>query len=253
MQEHLRQGAVADRVGEAQIDRQSDGVGAERRGFLQAHRHWRQGHRRSTYIVPPSAPHRSPRDDHRFVDLAVTAVQHVMGVGQGRVAMRAGGGFRDHGLVLITDQRAAAAFTAKAALARSDALGFLRLVPLLAPPRRQAGIFWGFARSGEPRFKFGNASLGHIKLPQRPDQGVFLGVAQVEELGKLGHPTVRINSAATAQAPFQADRCKGGLSRDVAPDRGMRSYRRENRPSTNPRGCGHGLWGFRVLPGRCVF
>jgi len=24
----------------------------------------------------------------------------------------------------------------------------------------------------------------------------------------------------------------------------------ENRPSTNPRACGDGLWGFQVLPGR---
>jgi len=24
----------------------------------------------------------------------------------------------------------------------------------------------------------------------------------------------------------------------------------ENRPSTNPRGCGDGLWGFRILPVR---
>src|ERR1700734_1969182 len=27
----------------------------------------------------------------------------------------------------------------------------------------------------------------------------------------------------------------------------------ENRPCTNPRGCGDGLWGFRVLPGLCGF
>jgi hypothetical protein len=27
----------------------------------------------------------------------------------------------------------------------------------------------------------------------------------------------------------------------------------ENRPCTNPRVCGDGLWGFRVLPGYCGF
>jgi hypothetical protein len=43
-------------------------------------------------------------------------------------------------------------------------------------------------RFAEPRFKFGNPPLGRLKaLPQRPDQGVLLGVAQVVEVGKLGH------------------------------------------------------------------
>ncbi len=46
----------------------------------------------------------------------------------------------------------------------------------------------GFSRLGEPRFKLGNAPLGRLKaLPQRADQGILLGVAQVVEVGKLRH------------------------------------------------------------------
>jgi len=47
----------------------------------------------------------------------------------------------------------------------------------------------GFPRRAEPRFKFGNPSLGSFKtLPQRPDQSVRVGMAQVNEVAKLGHP-----------------------------------------------------------------
>ena len=64
-------------------------------------------------------------------------------------------------------------------------LGFLRLVRFLTLRRRQTGIVWGFPRLGEPRFKLGNAPLGRLKaLPQRADQGILLGVAQVVEVGK---------------------------------------------------------------------
>ena len=117
--------------------------------------------------------------------------------------MRAGGGFRGHRLVGMADQRTAAAFSAKAALARSDTLGLLRLVRLLTLRRGKAGIVRGFAGFCGPRFKLGNAPLGRLKaLPQRPDQGVFLGVAQVVEVGELGHPMVRIDSAVTASSIF---------------------------------------------------
>src|SRR6185312_12422400 len=137
-----------------------------------------------------------------------------------------GGGFRDHRLVGMANQRAATAFAAQAAAARSDALGLLRPVELLARRWRQAGIVRGFAGLGEPCLKFGNALLGRSKaLPQRPDQGVFLGVAQGVKVGKLRHPAVRLDSAVTASSTFfQAGRCLGRSSRKMTPEWGMSSY-----------------------------
>jgi hypothetical protein len=140
---------------------------------------------------------------HRQVDLVVSAVQHLMGVRQRGVAMRAGRGFRDHGLVGMADQRAATACAAQAALARSGAPGLLQRGGLLALRWRQAGIVRGLAGFGEPRFKLGNAPLGRRKAqPQRPDQGVLLGVAQVVEVGKLGHLALRTDSAVTRSSSF---------------------------------------------------
>jgi hypothetical protein len=126
--------------------------------------------------------------------------------------MDAGGGFRNHRLVRMADQRSATASAAQAALAWSDAFGFLRLIGLLTLRRRQAGIVRRLARFGKPRFKFGNAPFGRFKaLPQRPDQGVFLGVAQVVEVGKLRHtpiatnPTVLMSSPCLQVVEAQAD------------------------------------------------
>src|SRR6185312_2140946 len=100
---------------------------------------------------------------------------------------------------------------------------------LLARRWRQAGIVRGFAGLGEPCLKFGNALLGRSKaLPQRPDQGVFLGVAQGVKVGKLRHPAARLDSAVTASSTFfQAGRCLGRSSRQMTPEWGMSSYNRE--------------------------
>jgi hypothetical protein len=133
---------------------------------------------------------------HRQVDLVIPAVQHLISVRQHGLAMRAGGGFRRYRLVGMADQRTAAAFAAEAASARSDALGLLRLIGLLTLRRRQAGIVRRLAGFGEPRFKFDNAPFGRLKaLPQRPDQGVLLGVAQVVEVGRLRHVATETNMA----------------------------------------------------------
>ena len=79
----------------------------------------------------------------------------------------------------------------QAALAWSDTLGFLRLVRPLTLRRRQAGIVRGFTGLREPRLKIGNPRRQVLHLcPQRPDQGVLLGVAQVVEVGKLRHAFV---------------------------------------------------------------
>jgi hypothetical protein len=103
----------------------------------------------------------------------------------------------------MADQRAATTFAAQAALARSNALGFLQLVRLLTLRRWQAGIVRGFARLDKPRLKLSDTPLGCLKaLPQRPDQRVLLAVAQVVELGKLGHGARRIETAVITSSIF---------------------------------------------------
>jgi hypothetical protein len=126
-----------------------------------------------------------------------------MGVRQTGLAMRAGRDLRGYPLVGVADQRTAAAFANQTAFARSGAFGLLRPVRLLACRRRQAGIVRRPAGLGGSRFKLGNTPLGRLEaLEQRPDQDVLLGVAQVVEVGKLGHPAVRIDSAVTASRTF---------------------------------------------------
>jgi hypothetical protein len=50
-------------------------------------------------------------------------------------------------------------------------------------------------------------------LPQRPDQGVLLGVAQVVEVGKLRHTAIAINPTVMVSSTFlQAGRCAGRSS-----------------------------------------
>ncbi len=163
---------------------------------------------------------------HRQVDVVVTAVQHLMGVRQTGPAMRAGRDLRGYPLVGMADQRSAATFAAQTAFARSGAFGLLRPVRLLAFRWRQAGIVRRLVRLGEPRFKLGNAPLGRLKaLEQRPDQGVLFGVAQVVEVGKLGHPAVRIDSAVTASSTFfQAGRWADKRSVKAPTEWGMSSY-----------------------------
>ena len=52
----------------------------------------------------------------------------------------------------------------------------------------QAGIVRCLRRFTEPCFKFGNPTLGCLKaLPQRPNKGILLCVAQVAEVRKLRH------------------------------------------------------------------
>src|SRR6185312_14094218 len=122
-------------------------------------------------------------------------------------------------LVGMAGQRAATALAAQAALARSDAPGLLRLVGLLPLRWRQAGIVRGFTGFGKPRFKLDNTPLGRLKAPpQRPDQGVLLGVAQVVEVGKLRHAAIGIDSTMMVSSTFlPASRCAGKSSVTAPP------------------------------------
>jgi hypothetical protein len=103
--------------------------------------------------------------------------------------MPAGGRLRGYRFIGKQRQRAATPFATQAALARSDTLGFVRLVRLLPLRWRQTGIVWGFRRFAELCFEIGNPPLGRLKaLPKGTDQGVLLGVAQVVEVGGSGTP-----------------------------------------------------------------
>ena len=97
-------------------------------------------------------------------------------------------GFRGHRFVGKEGQWPATPFATQAAFARSGTPGFLRLVRLLTLRRRQAGIVRGFRRFVELCFKLRNPCRQVLHLrPQRVDQGVFLGVAQVVKVRKPEH------------------------------------------------------------------
>jgi hypothetical protein len=127
--------------------------------------------------------------NHGQVDPVITSVQHLVCFAQRRLAVHAGHDFGDHRLIGIAGQRATAALAAQTALAWAVSPGFLRLVGLLALRWRQARIVRRLRWLAEPGFKCRNPPLGRLKpLKQRQDQRVLLGVAQVAEVGKLGHP-----------------------------------------------------------------
>jgi hypothetical protein len=108
----------------------------------------------------------------------------MVGFAQRGAAVHAGRGPGSHRFIRITGQRPTASFATKAALARPDAFGFLRLVRLLTLRWRQAGIVWGLRRLVELGFERRNPRRQALHLrPQAPDQGILLGVAQVAEVG----------------------------------------------------------------------
>ena len=111
--------------------------------------------------------------------------------GRLRLALCAGHWLGGDRLVRIAGQRTTAAFAANAARARSNTFGFLWLVRFLPLRRRQAGIIRGLPGLAEPGFECRNPCRQALHLrPQRPDQRVFFGVAQVVEVGKLWHAFV---------------------------------------------------------------
>jgi hypothetical protein len=87
--------------------------------------------------------------------------------------------------------------------ARSGTPGFLRLVRLLTLRWRQAGIVRGFRRFVKLCFEYRNPCRQVLHLhPQRPDQGVFLGAAQVVKVRKLEPAPVRADSIVTVSPDF---------------------------------------------------
>ena len=192
VQEQLTQTAVADRVGEAQVERQRHDIDAERRAVFEACGDRCQGDAAAARAIPGIAFDSGHHGTHhRQVDLVVTTVQHVIGVCQHGLALGAGYRLGSDRLVRIAGQRATASFAAKAARARPNTLGFLWLVRFLPLRWRQAGIIRGLPRLAEPCFKRRNPCRQALHLrPERPDQRVLFRVAQVVEVGKLGHALV---------------------------------------------------------------
>ena len=159
---------------------------AERRAFLHALGHRRQGDAAAARAMPGIAFHPGHHRAHQGqIDLVVAPVQHLVGIGQAAWQCRRHG-LRGHRLVRVAGQRTAAAFTAQAALARSGSLGCLRPVRLLRLRWRQAGIVRRLRRFVEPGFERRDPRRQRLNLrPQRVDQGVFLGVAQMVEVREV--------------------------------------------------------------------
>ena len=158
----------------------------------------------TTPTVPGKALHPGHHRAHnRQIDLVVAAVQHLLGLCQCRLAVRAGQGLGNHRLIRITGKRPAAPSATETAMARALPFGLLRMVGLLPLRRRHAGIVRCLRRLAELGFEFRNPPLSHVKsLPERSDQRIFLGVAQIIEVGELRHPAFRIDSTVTVSTPL---------------------------------------------------
>jgi hypothetical protein len=127
--------------------------------------------------------------NHGKLYFVVATVQHLVRFTQRRVAMHTGDRLHNHCLIGIERQWPAATLTTQTALARPAAFGLLRLIGLLPLRWWQAGIPGCLRRLAELGFEFRDALFGCLKsLPQRLDQRVLLGVAQLAEVGNLGHP-----------------------------------------------------------------
>ena len=165
VQQQPAQTLVADGMREAQIDRQRQDVHAERRAWLPSLRHRRQRDAAAARAVPGIALHPGDhRAHHGQVDLVIAAVQHLVGVAQRRLAVRAAHRLGDHRLVGIAGQRAPAALATQAALPRA---GCARLSPSgwASAPSTAAG--WNCSASSrlaELGFKLRNHAVQWLRL-----------------------------------------------------------------------------------------
>ena len=114
-----------------------------------------------------------------------------------------------HRLIRIGGQGVAAAFSSQATQARADPFAFLRSVGLLAFRWWGAGVIRGLRRIGRFGFKRLDARGQELNLrPERLDQGVLLGVAQVGEGRWRGYLAVRIESSATLSRKMSSSQRK---------------------------------------------
>lgn len=184
MQEQPGQALIADRVREAQIQRQREDVYAERTACLHARGYRRHGDAAAARTVSGILFHPGHhRTDRRKVDLVISAVQHLVGLGQGRLAMHTAQRPGDHRLIWFACQESAAALTAETTLPRAAAPGLVTPVGLLAFRRRQARIVRRLWRLPKLCLQFCDATFGRSEpLEQRLDQRVLLGMAQLAEI-----------------------------------------------------------------------
>jgi len=187
--EQPAQPLIADRMREAQIDRQRQDVHAEWGTRLQALRDRCQSHTAATQATPNISLHpRHHRPDWRQVNLVVKIVQHLLGIGQCSLAVHAGQRLCYDRRIGVAGQRPATTLPAEATLPRAIPPRLLRLVGLLSLRRRQAGIVRRLRRRGELRLQLGDPTLCRVKpLQQRQDQRILLGVAQLAQVGQYGH------------------------------------------------------------------
>ena len=185
VQEQPAQPLIADRVREAQIDRQRQDVHAERCARLQALGHRCQAHLLAARTMPGISLHPSyHRPNWWQINLVVKIVQHLIGIGQRSSAMHTAQRLGHDCRIGVAGQRPAATLPTQATLAWAVALRLLRSVGLLSLRWRQARIVRCLRRLGELRLQLGDTTLCRLKpLPQRQDQRILLGVAQLTEVG----------------------------------------------------------------------
>jgi hypothetical protein len=99
------------------------------------------------------------RPHRRQVYFVIAPVQHLIGVVERCLAMRADQRLGGHRLIRIACQGPAATLATETTLAGSLAFAPIRLVCLLALGRRQAGIVRRLGRAVEPGLQFGKALL----------------------------------------------------------------------------------------------
>jgi hypothetical protein len=148
-----------------------------------------QSHTAATQATPNISLHpRHHWPDWWQVNLVVKIVQHLLGIGQRRLAVHAGHRLGYDRRIGIAGQRPAATLPAEATPPRAIPPRLLRLVGLLSLRRRHAGIVRRLRWLGELRLQLVDPTLRRVKpLPQRQDQRILLGVAQLVEVRQCGH------------------------------------------------------------------
>src|SRR5918993_5901178 len=145
LEQQPAEAAVADVMDEAQVHRQRDDVATERRPGLQPLGQRSQRGPAAAATLPGVALHpRHHRGDHRQVHLVEAACQRLVGLVQGRLAVRAPGWASGDSLVRCLGQPGATALAAEAALTGTRPGRLVVAVRLPALRWRQAGVVGRF-------------------------------------------------------------------------------------------------------------
>ena len=202
LQHQAAQPPIADRMHDAQVDRQCHHVEAERRARLQTLRHRCQRDAAAVAALASVALHpRHHRPDRRQIDLVVARGKFPISFLQRRLAVRAAHWPRDHRLVRGLHQRSAAALAPQTAFARSLPPRLLAAIGFLARRGWHAGVVRRLWRQPKTGLQFRHPRRQRLNLrPQRSDQGVLLVMRQAAEVRKLGHPKLESRQPGSRQA-----------------------------------------------------